>query len=49
MCEVLYNKIIDFAAECDVVLDLCCGIGTIGICVKNNIKSADKNVTVIGI
>lgn len=42
MCEVLYSKIIELVSECDVVLDLCCGIGTIGICIKNHFKNQSK-------
>lgn len=49
MCEVLYSKIIELVADCDVVLDLCCGIGTIGICIKNHFKNLNKEVKVIGI
>jgi tRNA/tmRNA/rRNA uracil-C5-methylase (TrmA/RlmC/RlmD family) len=48
MCETLYSKIIELCAECDVVLDLCCGIGTIGICIKNHFKEK-SNVKVVGI
>lgn len=32
-------------SECEVVLDLCCGIGTIGICIKNKMKG----IKVIGV
>lgn len=45
MCETLYNKVIELVSNCDLVLDLCCGIGTIGICIKKK----NPNIKVIGI
>ena len=42
---MLYEKIIDSVRECDVVLDLGCGIGTIGISIMKKLP----NVKVIGI
>lgn len=48
MCERLYSKIIELCSDCDVVLDLCCGIGTIGICIKHHFKNS-KNISVVGI
>lgn len=45
MCEVLYSHIIQAVKECDVILDLGCGIGTIGISIKKNLP----NAKVIGI
>ena len=45
MCEVLYQRVIDSVKECEVVLDLGCGIGTIGI----SIMKKNPNVKVIGI
>lgn len=37
MCEVLYEEIIKAVSDCDVVLDLGSGIGTIGISIKNRL------------
>lgn len=45
MCEVLYQKIIDSVRECEVILDLGSGIGTIGISIMKNLP----NVKVIGV
>jgi 16S rRNA G1207 methylase RsmC len=45
MCEVLYSHIINAVKECDVVLDLGCGIGTIGITIRNKMPA----IKVIGI
>jgi tRNA/tmRNA/rRNA uracil-C5-methylase (TrmA/RlmC/RlmD family) len=45
MCEVLYSQIIQAVKDCDVVLDLGCGIGTIGISVQDKLP----NVKVIGV
>lgn len=38
MCEVLYSHLISAVAEADVVLDLGCGIGTIGLSVLDKIR-----------
>jgi 23S rRNA (uracil1939-C5)-methyltransferase len=45
MCEVLYAQIIEAVKECDVVLDLGCGIGTIGISIRRKMP----NLKVIGV
>ena len=45
MREILYEEIIKAVSECDVVLDLGSGIGTIGISIKNRLPK----VKVIGI
>lgn len=45
MCEVLYSEIIKAVSDCDVVLDLGCGIGTIGITIQNKLP----NIKVIGV
>jgi tRNA (uracil-5-)-methyltransferase len=45
MCEVLYDQIIKAVKECDLVLDLGCGIGTIGISIMNKLP----DVKVIGV
>jgi tRNA/tmRNA/rRNA uracil-C5-methylase (TrmA/RlmC/RlmD family) len=45
MCEVLYSHIINAVKECDVVLDLGCGIGTIGISIRKKMPE----IKVIGI
>jgi 16S rRNA G1207 methylase RsmC len=45
MCEVLYSHIIQAVQECDVVLDLGCGIGTIGISIQDKLP----NIKVVGV
>ena len=45
MCEILYSHIIQAVKMCDVVLDLGCGIGTIGISIQDKLPS----VKVIGV
>jgi len=45
MCEILYSKIIEHVKECDIILDLGCGIGTIGISIMKKLE----NVKVIGV
>ena len=45
MCEVLYRRIIDSVKECEVVLDLGSGIGTIGISIMKKLP----NIKVIGV
>lgn len=45
MCEILYSSIIEAVKDCDVVLDLGCGIGTIGISIQKKLP----NIKVIGI
>lgn len=45
MCQILYSHIIQAVKQCDVVLDLGCGIGTIGISIQDKLP----NVKVIGV
>ena len=50
MCEVLYGHIIEAVAEADVVLDLGCGIGTIGLSVLDRLrKQQSRAPRVIGV
>lgn len=37
-CEVLYSKIAEWSKDSDVLLDLCCGTGTIGIILSKHFK-----------
>jgi 16S rRNA G1207 methylase RsmC len=45
MCEILYSHIIQAVKDCDIVLDLGCGIGTIGISIQKKLP----DIKVIGI
>jgi methylase of polypeptide subunit release factors len=45
MSEILYGEIIKAVSDCDVILDLGCGIGTIGISIQKKLP----DVKVIGI
>lgn len=37
-CEVLYSKALEYAGDADLLLDLYCGTGTIGLSMSDNVK-----------